>query len=68
MRCSQRRHEKVDVIVFDPLDVGDVGVKDVVSEDVLINKIRNVNKIKRNKRFSIQDCNKCQYEQLLNDY
>ena len=31
--------EKVDVIDFDPLDVGDVTVKDVVSEDVLINKI-----------------------------
>ena len=31
--------EKVDVIDFDPLDVGDVMVKDVVSEDVLINKI-----------------------------
>ena len=31
--------EKFDVIVVDPLDVGDVTVKDVVSEDVLINKI-----------------------------
>ena len=31
--------EKVDIIVVDPLDVGDVTVKDVVSEDVLINKI-----------------------------
>ena len=42
MRCSQIKEgkltfEKVDVIVFDPLDVGDVTVKDVVSEGVLIN-------------------------------
>ena len=35
--------EKVDVIDFDRLDVGDIMVKDVVSEDVLINKISDTN-------------------------
>ena len=35
--------EKVNVIDFDPLDVGDITVTDVVAEDVLINKISDSN-------------------------